>query len=68
MPSTMTSRMMPETTARVAAVADGRGAGRRLQAAQAADAGDQDREDERLDQARHEVREVDDALDLVART
>ena len=41
---------MPETTARVADIADGAGAGLRLQAAQAADAGDQDREDERLDQ------------------
>src|SRR5438094_5209362 len=40
-------------------------AGRRLQAAQAADAGDQDREHERFDETGHEVREVDDALDLV---
>src|SRR5437588_8665300 len=46
-------------------IADGRGAGRRLQATQAADAGDQDREDERLDETGHEVGEVNDALDLV---
>src|SRR6185312_14524184 len=46
-------------------VADSRRAGGRLQAAQAADAGDEDREDERLDEPGHEVAEVDDAFDLV---
>src|ERR1700704_2025828 len=85
----MTSRMMPETTARVAAsptaeapakvcrprrqpipapwaAAPERESPRQgLQPAQAANPGDQDREDERLDEAGHEIREVDDPLDFV---
>src|SRR5438093_11391772 len=46
-------------------IADSRGAGRRLQPPQAADAGDQDREDKRFHEARHEIRKIDDPLDLV---
>src|SRR5450755_3932365 len=45
--------------------ADGAGAGLRLQAAQAADAGDQDREHRRLGQPCEEVLDVDQAVDLV---
>ena len=55
MPSTTTSRMMPETTALVAESPTAEAPGARLQTAQAADAGDQDREHERLDEARQEV-------------
>ena len=58
----MTISTMPDTTARVAAIADRRRARAGLQAAQAADARDQQREHERLDAARHEVLEPDDAF------
>src|SRR6202163_2034769 len=45
--------------------ADGAGAGLRLQAAQAADAGDQDREHRRLGEPREQVLDVDQTVDLV---
>src|SRR6266567_7419205 len=45
--------------------ADGAGAGFRLQAAQAADARDEYRENGRLGESRHEVLDVDQAVDLV---
>ena len=67
MPSTTTSRMMPETTARVVEMPTALAPVPRLQPAQAADAGDQQREHRRLDHAAQQVLDVDDAVDLACK-
>ena len=65
MPSTMTSRMMPETTARVALSPTAEAPADVCRPRRQPTAGDQEGEHERLDPAGHEVGEVDRAVELV---